>query len=484
MIKSGRRKFITRSLLGTAGVALRGLIPLDTRDLPGADERGSLKPGPATSLKVQTEEMVYRYVSADNGAGPMWCHGSTCIVRAGNQVYATGIETVPGWKPLNNCRWTLFRRSAAGWEHVMTDEKDRTREPSPVAVLNNGHIYLSVNPTLTMPEEYNGHSKPGFYVFDSSDPQLKYQQINPVWDGEPPFTEHSYRSLAADGPSNELILFQNIGYTHAEWTFLDRENRWASQGRIVWPWGSDYEVPGPIRVCYPTVMLKNRAVYFCGVSDIIEPRREWREYKRQLTGNEWDYDFRRLFFTWTDDVTQKPFHDWIEVASREDTCGWIFPSDLYAAGDGSVHILWTERAIDERLREKFFPGRKQSHALKYALIRNGRVISENTLHIMEEGGTNGIPVEARFQILPDQRIFVVYAIRENLTADQSAVKNYIMEIGPGSKTTEPVLIPLRYPFSSFFTATVRGGSEPSSSLDFLGTTSEKNTIRYARVILD
>jgi hypothetical protein len=31
---------------------------------------------------------------------------------------------------------------------------------------------------------------------------------------------------------------------------------------------------------------------------------------------------------------------------------------------------------------------------------------------------------------------------------------------------------------------VRGGSEPSSSLDFLGTTSEKNTIRYARVILD
>ena len=57
----------------------------------------------------------------------------------------------------------------------------------------------------------------------------------------------------------------------------------------------DYEEPEPIRVCYPNVMLKDRAVYFCGVSDIIEPKKEWRKFKRELTGKEWDYDFRRLF---------------------------------------------------------------------------------------------------------------------------------------------------------------------------------------------
>lgn len=481
---SDRRKFITQSILGTAGVALGGLMPGKISALPleGEPEYEKYKSG--IKIVVQSEEEVYKYIPADNGAGPMWCHGSTCIVRAGDNIYATGIETVPAWKPLNNCRWMLFRRTSRGWEHIMTDEKNRTREPSPLAILSKGQIYLSANPTLTAPEEYNGPSKPEFCVFDSNDPNLSSKQVFPEWAGNPPFTEHSYRSLAADGPSNELILFQNIGYTHAEWSFLDKENRWAAQGKLVWPWGSDYEVPEPIRICYPNVMLKNKAVYFCGVSDIIEPKKAWREFKRQLTGNEWDYDFRRLFFTWTDDITKNAFHDWVEIASREETCGWIYPADLYAEDDGSVHILWTERAIDERLREKFFPGEKQSHALNYALVKNGKVISRQTLHLMEEGGKSGITAEARFQILPDQRMVVVYAIRENVTAGQAAVKNYVREIGPGSKTTGPVLIPLRYPFSSFFTATVRGGSEPSFFLDILGTTSEKNTVRYARVILE
>lgn len=480
---SDRRKFITQSILGTAGVALGGLMPGKISALPLEGESEFEKYKSGIKIIVQAEEEVYKYIPANNGAGPMWCHGSTCIARIGEQVYATGLETVPGWKPLNNCRWMLFRRTARGWEHIMTDEKNRTREPSPLAVLSEGQIYLSANPTLTAPEEYNGPSKPEFCVFDSNDTNLSYKQVFPEWAGNPPFTEHSYRSLAADGPANELIIFQNIEYTHAEWAFLDSEGQWKAQGKLIWPWGSDYEVPEPIRVCYPNVMLKNKAVYFCGVSDIIEPKKAWGEFKRQMTGNEWDYDFRRLFFTWTDDITKNAFNDWVEIASREETCGWIYPADLHAADDGSVHILWTERAIDERLREKFFPGEKQSYALNYALVKNGKVISRHTLHLNEEGGANGIPVEARFQILPDQRIFVVYAIRENVTGGQTAVKNYVREIGLGSKTTDPMLIPLRYPFSSFFTATVRAGSRPSSILDMLGTTSEKNAIYYARVNL-
>ena len=34
---------------------------------------------------VELEEEVYSYTSADNGAGPLWCHGSTCLVRIGDQ---------------------------------------------------------------------------------------------------------------------------------------------------------------------------------------------------------------------------------------------------------------------------------------------------------------------------------------------------------------------------------------------------------------
>ena len=62
---------------------------------------------------VEVDEEVYSYESADNGAGPMWCHGSTCVVRVGETVFASGLETLSGAKPLNNCVPLLFRRGDA-----------------------------------------------------------------------------------------------------------------------------------------------------------------------------------------------------------------------------------------------------------------------------------------------------------------------------------------------------------------------------------
>jgi hypothetical protein len=57
---------------------------------------------------VEVEEDVYQYEPAGNGAGPLWCHGSTCLVRIDKRVFASGIETLAEFPPLNNCRWTLF----------------------------------------------------------------------------------------------------------------------------------------------------------------------------------------------------------------------------------------------------------------------------------------------------------------------------------------------------------------------------------------
>ncbi|MFH1568864.1 MAG: hypothetical protein ABIL09_12775, partial [Gemmatimonadota bacterium] len=84
---------------------------------------------------VEVEDEIYTWQPADNGAGPLWCHGSTVVARAGDAVYAAGLETLPDQKPLNNCRWLLYRRAHAGWELVHRDESGRTREPSPVALL-------------------------------------------------------------------------------------------------------------------------------------------------------------------------------------------------------------------------------------------------------------------------------------------------------------------------------------------------------------
>src|SRR5207245_2652430 len=235
------------------------------------------------------------------------------------------------------------------------DPAARTRDPCPLAGFPDGRLFLSVNPTLAAPEVYSGPARPDILQFAAKDLRKAPQSLPPNWDGHPKFSEHSYRSFAADGPRRELVLFQNIDYTHVEWTFRDRAGNWAAKGKLSWPHGAEYPKPGPVRVCYPDVALKNRAVHFCGVSDIVEPYPEWRAYKKQLTGNEWDYDFRRLFYTWTPDITRDKFSGWIEIASRDKTCGWISPGDLWIGPDGAAHIIWTERAIDERLRPKFFP---------------------------------------------------------------------------------------------------------------------------------
>lgn len=57
---------------------------------------------------VEIEEDVYSFEPADNGAGPMWCHGSTCLARLGDNIFASGLETLKDARPLNNCRWMLF----------------------------------------------------------------------------------------------------------------------------------------------------------------------------------------------------------------------------------------------------------------------------------------------------------------------------------------------------------------------------------------
>ncbi|MBN2507569.1 MAG: hypothetical protein JXQ71_12830 [Verrucomicrobia bacterium] len=436
----------------------------------------------APRLEVEAEELVYRYTPADNGAGPMWCHGSTCLVALGDDVFASGLETLPGLKPLNNCRWTLFQRRPGGWTRLQADPAGRTREPCPLAAFPDGRLFLSANPTLTEPNTYAGPARPEVLEFPAAASGGPGRVLQPRWDGSPPFSEHSYRSFAADGPGRELILFQNIGYTHAEWAFYDRSGRWSACGRLKWPWGANYAQPQPVRVCYPNVALRSRAVHFCGVSDIQEPHPEWRAFKKQLTGRDWDYDFRRLFYTWTPDISTGKFADWVEIASRDRTGGWISPGDLWVAPDGAAHLLWTERAIDERLREKFFPGARQSHALHYAVVRQGSVRQRCTLLRAEEGGAREIPGRARFHVTLDHRLYVICHVNGRNAAGQAISENRLMEIQAGGRIGPDVRVPLRRPFTEFFTATVRGGSPPSEVLHLMGIQADLPlAIRYARI---
>lgn len=437
-------------------------------------------------VHVEEEENVYTFTSANNGAGPMWCSGSTCLVRIGDRLFASGLEMLQNAQPLNNCRWLLFERNSDGWHPIAADPSGRTREPCPLTGFPDGQVFLSANPTLVEdPDAYAGSAQPEILRFSATNPEGGFEKWIPQWEGSPEFTEHSYRSFAADGSRKEMILFQNIGYTHAEWTFRDSTGSWAAQGKLKWPWGAEYENPQPVRICYPNVALKNRSVYFCGVSDILEPNPKWREFKYELTGRKWDYDFRRLFFTWSSDITTGEFNGWVEIASREETAGWISPGDLYVDPEGIVHLVWAERAIDVRLREKFFPNKKQSHQLNYARIKGNQVIERHTLARADEGVSQIIPAAPRFHVTPGLRLFVLYYASGTDSSGNAVSENRLMELRPDSSYPPPFLrVPLKHPMNRFFTATVRAGCEPSDVIDLLGVRAGVgNTISYARVRL-
>lgn len=434
---------------------------------------------------VEVEEQVYTFVPANNGAGPMWCAGSTCLVRVGNKVFASGLETLEGVQPLNNCRWVLYERSEQGWKRTYSDPEGRTREPSPLVVLRNQEVVLSANPTLgTKPEPNGGAARPELFRFRVSEASRPPERSLPVWGGQPRFTEHSYRSFASDSASGNFLLMQNIGYTHAEWSFSGGQGKRKAHGQLQWPWGSDYDQPQPVRTCYPAVAIRDRAVHFFGVSDVLEPNKTWREFKRQLTGQAWDYDFRRLFYTWTPDVSARPFAEWIEIASRDRTGGFVWPCDLWLSPGGDVHLLWTERAIDERLREKFFPQARQSHGLYYGVLKDGKWKSRRTLMESTEDAPGAIGSAARFHEAPGRRTFVTYYVAGKGSDGASLSENRVQEVFADGTLSTPLKIPFLKPFTSYFTATPRAGSKPSKYLDFFGhRTGESTAISYGRVRL-
>ncbi len=442
------------------------------------------EPAPGPEVQVEAEENVYTYEDPQNGAGPMWCSGSTCLVRSQDRLFVSGMEVVKGAQPLNNCRWVLYERGTNGWYRVRTSPFNLTREPCPLATTSDGRLFLSTHPTLA-PGQPQGPSRSEVLVFRAADMSAPREVLVPEWQGKPQFTEHSYRSLATDAARNELILFvYSSSPWAASWSLLDDAGLWSARGELRWPWGATYERPQPIRIAYPNVLLRNRAVHLCGVSDIVEPKSEWRAFKKQLTGRDWDYDFRRLFYTFSRDIRAGHFADWVEVASREDTCGWIMPGDLWLDDENVVHLVWSERAIDERLRERFFPKARQSHAINYARLRNGEIILRQTLALAQEGVSEEIPSAPRFQITPAGRLYVIYYVSGRNLQGQAVSENRLLEVLPDGTPSAAVRVPLQHPLNSYFTATPRAGSPLSNTLDMLGTRADTRlTISYARVLI-
>ena len=86
----------------------------------------------------------------------------------------------------------------------------------------------------------------------------------------------------------------------------------------------------------------------------------------------------------------------------------------------------------------------------------------------EEGGSELKPGSGRFQITPENRLFVVYFIEGTDASGKFIAENRLLEITEGGIPGTSVVLPLKQPFSSFFTSTIRAGTKPSPVLDMMG----------------
>ena len=84
----------------------------------------------------------------------------------------------------------------------------------------------------------------------------------------------------------------------------------------------------------------------------------------------------------------------------------------------------------------------------------------------------------------DNRLLVIVFVNGSDATGQSISENHLMELHVDGAVSTAVRVPLKKPFTDFFTATVRAGSPASDLLELLGTQQGiANTVCYARIRL-
>lgn len=422
---------------------------------------------PLPTPVVVTEETAYTLVSPNNGSGPLWSFGCTSIVRQGERVIVSQMETGEGVPRLCNTRWKLIEREDGEWKVIAEAQGYRQREPCPLGITNDGNLFLSVNDSLHPPGAEYLDCEPHLLRFSLADTGAAPAKISPVWNIDKPyFTDHSYRGFGVDGPGNRLLLLNIDANTSIEhWALMDTAGSTLANGGISFP----------IRSCYPQVAVKGNAGYVMAIGDIVEPVEEWRQYKFEQTQAKWDYVFRILYFTASPDLTKAPFAEPIEIANVDATAGHISNHDLWIAPDGRAYILYSQREVaSAMMRDKFFPDKSLHNSLHLAIVDKGQVVER---HVLVAGSDTQDGGHARFHETPDGRLFAVAYLSGAETG------NYLIPIHPRPEPDARVKIPLAQPFGSFFLAGVRGGSAPSNIIDILGHTTTGEILSYARVDL-
>lgn len=441
--EAGPEMFLDHIHLSAAGHAWVG----ERLAAPLSAALAAAEDGDTVDVAVETQEKVYDFVSPNNGSGPTWSQGCATVLRIGDEVVVSQMETGEDVPLLCNTRWRVLTRQEDGWRLFAEPDGYRQREPAVLARTSGDAFFLYVNDSVEPPGTKYGLCNPHLLKFDLGQPGEPVATIQPEWAGETYFTDHSYRGFASDRGRDELLMLNINAQTSVQhWCWLDGAGAVLGKGLLEFP----------IRACYPYTALKDRAAYVLAIGDIREPVEEWQQYKFEQTGRQWDYVFRILYFTWTDDISAKPFSEPIEIANRDATAGHVTPDSLWIAPDGAAYILYREREVQSALmRDRFFPDLSVEDALHLAVVRDGEVTERRVL--VARGETPG---RARLHELPDGRVFAVMY-------RGSPARNEVLQVYPEIGDA-PVAVPFERPFSEFSLATVRAGNAPSNHVDLLG----------------
>jgi hypothetical protein len=339
-----------------------------------------------------------------------------------------------------------------------------------MASLVDGSILLSVNTSTTPPGTWYGACDPHLLAF-SRDRGFKQPVVSrPPWPADATFTDHSYRGLAADAASGEILVLDIDAKTSEQhWSLRDAESRWERLGRIRFP----------IRSCYPQVALRDGAAHVLVIGDIVEPVDAWQRFKREKTGSEWDYVFRRLFYAWSRDLRKEDFREPVEVENLDATAGHIRNLDLWIDQGGAAHLLYLKQPVQSApMRDRFFPGVAMTSSLVHAVVKDGAVVRRDVILEGGEGRDGPVPGNARFHSPGGGRLLAIVFV-SGAEGGKAVNENRVLEILPGRGPSRT--IPLREPFTTFFTACERGGSAPAPVLDLFGVGRDGESLRYARV---
>lgn len=428
---------------------------------------------PAAEATVVCEEVITAYDPADNGAGPLWCYGSPLVVRQGATASVSIIQTGKDVPPLCNTRWQVWQRGGNAWRVVSAEAKYRQREPCPLVGLQRGELFLSANPSTQPPGTKYGPCTPVVIRLAKAGGSLSRTLEKPAWADDTYFTDHSYRGFAADAARGELLLLNIHARTSAQFvSHRDGQGAWHARGKIAFP----------IRAAYPQVALRAGAAHVMAIGDIREPVPEWRELKRRELKREWDYVFRRLFYTNTLDLEREPFSTPLEVDTVEKSAGQISNLDLHVDAQGTAHLLYLKRPhVHAFLRDKYFPGEPFSRQLEYVTIRNGQIDQRRTLCQTPDNSEGFEPTYGRFHVGPLEKLYVIAAGTQT-TPDAGAA--FVNRIFPVDAPDDVTSLSLNHAFHTFFTNTPRGGSLPSDDLDLFGIADDAPNLRYAHVRLN